>query len=118
MPPDGTADSASTEDHQPYLSVANWLATVAGQLHDEGQHGAANVLDRLLDERLRTTAAHRRAARRRWEIHLLRRSLDATLGGLRPVTSGLVEQASQRTAAELRTAGLYGPASAYVLEAA
>jgi hypothetical protein len=42
MPPDGTAESASTEDHQPYLSVAKWLATVAGQLRDEGQHPAAN----------------------------------------------------------------------------
>jgi hypothetical protein len=118
MPPDGTAESASTEDHQPYLSVAKWLATVAGQLRDEGQHPAANVLDRLLDERLRTTAEYRRSVRRRWEIHLLRRSLDAALGGLRPVPPGLVEQASQRTVVELRTAGLYGPASAHALEAA
>jgi hypothetical protein len=118
MPPDGTADSPSAEDHQSYLSVAKWLAIVAGQLRDEGQHAAANVLDRLLDERLRTTADYRRATRRRWEIHLLRRSLDATLGGLRPVSPELVEQASQRAVAELRTAGLYGPASAQVLEAA
>jgi hypothetical protein len=118
MPPDGTVESPSAEDHQSYLSVAKWLATVAEQLRDEGQHAAANVLDRLLDERMRTTAEYRRAARRRWEIRLLRRGLDATLGGLRPVPPGLVEQASQRTADELRTAGLYGPASAHVLEAA
>jgi hypothetical protein len=118
MPLDGTAESASTKDHQPYLSVATWLASVAGQLRNEGQHAAANVLDRLLDERLRTTAEYRWQVQRRRDIRLLRRSLDATLGGLRPVPPGQAEQASRRTVAELRTAGLYGPASACVHEAA
>lgn len=119
MHPDGTALPAEAEEPTSHLSAAAWLSLAACQLRSEGQEGAASVLDRLVEDRLRTSPERRRGEYLRWEAQVLRRGLDSALGGGRsPNTNALLDRASDLTRAELRIAGLYGSASERLLKAA
>lgn len=122
MPHQGADQPRDPQDHPGYLSVATWLDIAAAQLREEGQHDAAAVLERLREDRLRTTPQHRRTAQLRWEIQMLRRGLDAALGGLRLASPSAVTAnaaaAADLTRSELRSVGLYGPISQRLLAAA